>query len=384
MNIFKKLVLALLFISFVGAATVFALWLANSPQDLAAQSQSKIRLDQARFSVETLSIEISDQSRATPALGEYGGDDKRTLKGTVWFPKGEHKDLPLIVYSHGFSGFHKENSRLANYLAANGYVVASVDFPLSGRETLAEIPQLLDIANQPGDVSSVIDHVLSLNSKSGNALYGKVSPDSIGAMGLSLGGLTTALVSYHPDYKDSRIKAAVMMAPPLETFSDQFYATNGELNSLTISGSFDRVVPEQSNAIEVMPRNRNGWFLSFEKGTHLGFADVGDFLRWTENPDNLGCALMARVLDKQELPDRWSKVISNTDGVIRDIEVAPPCPDLPGEAMNGLEQLRLSRIAVGAFFDAHLYAGERAKSAQTFISAALESENSGLSLRSPR
>ncbi len=384
MKIIKNLVLGALAISFVGAAIFFALWLANSPQDLAAQGQSKLRLDQARFSVETLSIEVSDQSRVTPALGEYEGDDKRILKGTVWFPKGEHEELPLIVYSHGFSGFHKENSRLANYLAANGYVVASVDFPLSGRETLAEIPQLLDIANQPGDVSSVIDHVLSLNSKRGSALYGKVSSKNIGAMGLSLGGLTTALVSYHPDYKDARIKAAVMMAPPLETFSDQFYATNNALSSLTLSGSFDRVVPEQQNAIGVMPRNRNGWFLSFEKGSHLGFADVGDFLRWTENPDNLGCALMARVLDKQELPDRWSKVLANTDGVIRDIDVAPPCPDLPGEAMNGLAQLRLSRVAVGAFFDAHLYAGERAKSAQAFISSALASENPGLSLSSPR
>jgi len=384
MKILKKLILGALTICFVGASIVFALWLANSPQELAAESQSKLRLDQARFSVETFSIEVNDQSRVTPALGEYEGDDKRVLSGTVWFPKGDHKDLPLIVYSHGFSGFHKENSRLADYLAANGYVVASVDFPLSGRETLAEIPQLLDVANQPGDVSAVIDHVLALSSKNGSELYGKVSSNSIGAMGLSLGGLTTALVSYHPDYKDPRIKAAVMMAPPLETFSDQFYAGNNALSSLTISGSFDRVVPEQSNAIEVMPRNRNGWFLSFEKGTHLGFADVGDFLRWTENPDNLGCALIDRVLAGQELPDRWSKVLANTDGVIRDIEVAPPCPDLPGEAMNGLEQLRLSRVAVGAFFDAHLYAGERAKSAQAFISSALESENSSLSLSSPR
>ncbi len=384
MNVIKKIVLGVLAVSFVGVAILFALWLANSPQELAGQSQSKLRLDQARFSVETFGIEINDLSRVTPALGEYQGDVKRVLKGTVWFPKGDHKDLPLIVYSHGFAGFHKENGRLANYLAANGYVVASVDFPLSGRETLAEVPQLLDIANQPGDVSSVINHILSLNSKSGSQLYGKVSSGNIGALGLSLGGLTTALVSYHPDYKDSRIKAAVMMAPPLETFSGQFYASNNALSSLTLSGSFDRVVPEQPNAVDVMPRNRNGWFLSFEKGTHLGFADVGDFLRWTENPDNLGCALMDRVLAKQELPDRWNKVLANTDGVIRDIEVAAPCPELPGQAMNGLEQLRLSRVAVGAFFDAHLYAGERAKSAQAFISYALASENPSLKLSSPR
>jgi len=383
MKLIQKLFKVLLLISVATTAIVFLLWLTNAPQDLAENSQTKSRLDQARYAVETVRLEINDSSRPTPALGDYEGDNKRLLNGTLWYPKGEHKDLPLIVYSHGFSGFHKENSRLAEYLASNGYVVASVDFPLSGRETLAEVPQLLDIANQPGDVSAVIDYVLALNEKSDSVLYRKISSESIGAMGLSLGGLTTALVSYHPDYKDPRIKAAAMMAPPLETFSERFYNSNSELRSFILSGSLDRVVPEHSNAMEVIIRNPNAWFLSFEKGTHLGFADVGDFLRWTENPDNLGCALMARVLDKQVLPDRWSKVIANTDGVIRDIEVAPPCPDLPGESMNGLAQLRLSRVAVGAFFDAHLHTGERAEAAERFISSIMESENSSLSLRSP-
>lgn len=384
MKILKNLVALTFFMAFTVTTILVILWLTNSPQDLDENSKSKKRLDQARYKVDALSINIIDANRATPALGGYQGDNKRVLEGTVWFPEGEPTNLPLIIYSHGFSGFHKENSRLAKYLASNGYVVASVDFPLSGRETLAEVPQLLDIANQPGDVSAVIDHVLALSSKSQSVLYNKVSSDRIGALGLSLGGLTTALVSYHPDYKDSRIKAAVMMAPPLETFSQQFYESSTELNSLIMSGSFDRVVPENSNAVEVMPRNRRAWFLSFDKGSHLGFADVGDVLRWTDNPDNLACVLMTRVLDKQELPERWNQVLADTDGVIRDIDVAPPCQELPGEAMNGLAQLRLSLVSVGAFFDTYLYGGNRAEEGQIFFADTLVSENPSLSLSSPR
>lgn len=363
---------------------LFGLWLLNAPEDLAENSQSMARLNQADYSVAKMDLDIVDFSRDTPALGGYEGDDKRTLHGAIWFPKGQTSAHPLIIYSHGFAGYHKESSHIAKYLASNGYVVAAVDFPLSQNRSPADVPQLLDVVNQPGDVSAVIDQVLRLNNDSDSLMYQRVDADNIGTMGLSLGGLTTALVSFHPDLKDQRIKAAVMMAPPLEAFSKQFYAINLEVKSLLISGTMDRVVPEPENATQVRARNLNGWFISMDKGTHLGFADVGNPLRWMENPDNLGCTFMGFMLSKLDLPERWDAVIPNTRGVLRDVVVGPPCPELPGPSMNGLKQQWLTRIAIGSFFDVHLKSGASAEKANEFLNTTLSAENPEIILTFPR
>lgn len=383
MKILKKFIKWLLLALVAVVVVLVAMWFLNAPQELAESSQSQARLEQAEYSVAKMDLEIIDLARATPAMGDFEGDDKRTLNGTIWFPKGESSGHPLVVYSHGFAGYHNESSHIAKYLASNGYVVAAVNFPLSNRRSPAEVPQLLDVVNQPGDVSAVINHLLNLNNDSASAMHQRIDPNNIGTMGLSLGGLTTALVSFYPDLKDERIKAAIMMAPPLEAFSERFYASNPKVKSLLLSGTLDRVVPEPANATEVKARHPKGWFISMDKGTHLGFADIGSPLRWMENPDNLGCTMMNMMLPKLDLPERWNAVIANTDGVMRDLVVGPPCPELPGESMNAVKQQWLTRLAIGSFFDIHLRSGARAESANEFFTGEFDSENPELSLTSP-
>lgn len=361
-----------------------ALWVLNAPQKLSNNSESLTRLSRADFTVETMSLSIVDNKRATPAMGGYDGDDKRTLKGTVWFPKGKSIDHPLIIFSHGFGSYHQGCRHIAQYLARNGYMVAAVNFPLSNMFSPADVPQLLDVVNQPGDVSAVIDHMLALNNDPTNAIHQRIDATKIGAMGLSLGGLTTALATFHPDLKDARIQAAVMMAPPLEAFSDEFYASNPNVNALVISGTMDRIVPEQENATQVMPRQPNGWFASLDKGTHLGFANVGNPIRWMNNPDDLGCTFMNLMLAKLDLPERWNVIIPNTGNVLRDVVAAQPCPVLDGESMNGLKQQWLTRLTVGSFFDMHLRSGDRAEQAGNFFTQTLSTENSEVRLTMPR
>lgn len=384
MKILKNIIKWLLLTCVVVATVVMGLWLLNAPDDLADNSRSKTRLAQADYAIAKMALNIVDTTRQTPALGDFKGDDKRTLNGKIWYPEGPSSGHPLIVYSHGFGGHHEESTHLIKHLVGNGYIVAAVDFPLSYLKSPAKIPQLLDVVNQPGDVSAVIDRVLSLNADSSSALYQRVDTNRIGVTGLSLGGLTTALVSFHPNFKDDRIKVAAMLAPPLEVFSDQFYASNPAVKSLLMSGSMDRVVPELENANEVKARHRNGWFISLNKGSHLGFANAGNQLRLMENPDNLGCFFMGLMLPKLDLPDRWDAVIPNPNGVLRDIVFSPPCPELPGDSMNGLTQQWLTRLAVSSFFDMNLLSGERALEAEAFFTNTFSAENPQVTLTLPR
>ena len=58
----------------------------------------------------------------------------------------------------------------------------------------------------------MIDQLLALSDGS-SWLAGGIDKKRIGAQGLSLGGLTTLLVSYNPQLRDRRIRAAFAMAP---------------------------------------------------------------------------------------------------------------------------------------------------------------------------
>ena len=359
------------------------LWFLNPPQEFIQNSETQKRLDQGDYSVEIIELDIVDLQRSTPALGKYDGDDKRTLTGKIWFPEGQSTDHPLIVYSHGFGGYHNENRSIAKYLARNGYVVAAVNFPLSTRMSPAGVPQMLDVVNQPGDVSAVIDQLLSLNNDETSDLYDRIDSNNIGVMGLSLGGLTTALVSFFPDFIDERIKTSIMMAPPLEGFNDNFFASNPTLKSLVISGSMDRIIPESVNATEVKTRHPNGWFMSLEKGTHLGFANIGNPMRWMENPDNVGCTLLKFNMSKLDLPERWDAIFPNTKNVLRDMIPNQPCPEITGKAMNGLKQHWITQVAIGTFFDMYLRQGDRAIKAYNFFTSELISENPEVKLTSP-
>lgn len=383
MKIIKKIVKWLLILLTFVSIVIATLWLLNAPEQLSETSVSRTRLDQGDYVVEKVQLEVVDDSRPTDAVGGYEGDDKRVLKGAIWMPEGNSKGHPLVIYNHGFSGYHRDSTYLVEYLARNGYVVAAVDFPLSSAKAPSDVPQLNDVVNQPGDVSKLIDHILSMNSDSESVLYQRIDINNIGVMGLSLGGLTTGLVSFHPDYKDSRIKVAIMMAPPMVAFNEKFFANNRSVNSLLISGSLDRVVPQKDNALDVIPRNPRGWFLGMDKGTHLGFADIANYIRWVENPDNLGCALFNLRLERLNLPEKWSDVLPNTGGVLRDVKTAKPCPELAGQSMNGLKQQWLTRLSIGAFFDMHLRAGEQSKQASDFFTTQLLSENPSLSLKQP-
>ena len=383
-NMLKKILLGSLILSLITVGILVILWAVNAPQEFDQSSQSYSRLNESKFELATEKFEITDESRTTPALGEFEGSDYRKLKGLIWFPKDANSEHPLLVFSHGLGSYHKGSRHIAQHLARNGYVVAAIDFPLSNARSPAGDPQLLDIVNQPGNVSVVIDHLFKLDSNADSPLYKRINRDKVGAYGLSLGGLTTALSVFHPDFTDSRIKTAVMMAPPLETFSQAFFDSNSKVNSLILSGSLDLVVPEEANASLVRERHQRGWFISLDKGSHLGFANIGNSLRWMENPDDLGCALLNRTLTKLELPDRWSDVLPATGQVLREVVVTPPCPELPGNALNGLTQQWVTRIAIQAFFDMNLQEGKIAQNARDFFTTTLEKEHPFLKLTSPR
>ncbi|MEN8162249.1 MAG: hypothetical protein ABFS41_19415, partial [Myxococcota bacterium] len=137
------------------AAVLGVAWLRAAPEPPAEGSESARRLAAGPLAVGSSDHTLVDQTRATDANGDFPGAPQRTLEATLWYPQGEPGPHPLLVYSHGFMSTRSENAPLAELMASHGYVVASVDYPLTNGQAPGG-PNVDDAVNQPGDVSFVI------------------------------------------------------------------------------------------------------------------------------------------------------------------------------------------------------------------------------------
>jgi hypothetical protein len=233
-------------------------------------------------------------------FGEFGQKAcTRELRTIVHYPAAEEGTdvpaaeggpFPLVVYSHGLMSSLLENDSLLRKLASRGYVTVAPTFPNTSLGSGDIV--LFDVVNQPADVSFLIDWILDLVLDWPSPLPGAVDGSEIVAGGLSLGGMTTLLVTYHGALRDPRITAAFGIAPPTAIFTSTFYQTTS-VPFLLLAGSEDAVV--------AYPENGTGGFsrmiapaeiMTLVAGSHLGFAEQGILFGTLDHPDSLACSTL--------------------------------------------------------------------------------------------
>src|SRR5262249_2938116 len=129
-----------------------------------------------------------------------------------------------------------------------GYVVASLDFPVTGlRATMQDVS---DLANQPADVSFVIDRLLALSNLRDGWLSRGIDRHRIGVAGLSLGGATTLLVAYHETLRDHGARRAPPPAPAPRSRDKRFHRP-APPPLLVLQGDQDLLVPLDMNGARV-------------------------------------------------------------------------------------------------------------------------------------
>jgi predicted dienelactone hydrolase len=318
-----------------------------------------------------------DTTRPTAPNGAFPGAPDRTLVTEVWYPavtatRDAPTDMtgapyPVVVHSHGFLDSRAGESNFTRHLASRGYIVASTDYPLSngaapGGATLA------DVHNQPGDWSFVLDHVLA-------ELAGAADPDRVGASGLSLGGLTTLLVTYHTDLRDPRIDAALPMAPPSCFFTEHFFSTT-DTPLLLLHGDGDQIVPYRQNGKKAYRGAQPPRFLvKLREGSHTGFSDFAVVFDPLVHIDTLPCDLL---LDALGDPDPGENPFAPLGGEEQGLDFGARCPtpcerpipDRP--SMTALRHHTLMKVIGSAFFEAYLRADDDAR---CFLGRTLGREN---------
>ncbi len=350
------------------AALLAAAWLRAAPEPPVAGSESARRLAAGPLPVGSSDHTFVDTSRATNANGDFPGAPERTLEATLWYPLEKPGPHPFLVYSHGFMSTRSENAPLAELMASHGYVVASVDYPLTNGRAPGG-PNVDDAVSQPGDVSFVIDTVTGWTEDS-RPFAGSIDARRIGVVGLSLGGLTTTLVTFHPKLRDPRVGAAVSIAGPAAFFSPAFFAT-ADVPFLMIAGTGDAMIEFGANAAATPAKLRRGGLLAIEGGSHAGFAAFADMfpLRLLGNPDRIGCAALTANLGARSEENPFSALGGEADGIVFEGEPPMPCSQgEPGDALAAGRQLMITRLATLAFFESHFAkdGAERASQA-TFL-----------------
>jgi predicted dienelactone hydrolase len=324
-------------------------WILTTPKPLPAGSESASRLAPGPYAVGQVDLRWVDASRPTAENGNYPGSTERVFPLTLWFPKDLDGRHPLAVFIHGLMSSRFGCTYMAEHLASYGYIVVSADFPLTNARAPGG-PNYLDVVHQPADVSFLIDRALALGG-SERPFEGEIDRQRIGVFGISLGGATATLVAFHPEWRDSRVTAAISIAGPGDVFGPRFF-DHADVAFLMIAGTSDGIVDYETNAVPIPDRVRQGGLLTIEGATHAGFTDMtAGFLRLFGNPDRLGCS-QAKPGD---IPEDKSVFVglfgSPEQGLLIPTRYRPPCATVYDDVMRAGRQHMVTTLAVRAFFE---------------------------------
>jgi predicted dienelactone hydrolase len=325
------------------------------PEAFPEGSRSAERLADGPWTVAMLDDSFVDRDRPTAANRDFAGSPERVLKGSVWYPlEAEVGPRPLLIFSHGFTSFRKNGAYLGEHLASHGFVVVSVDYPLTSMSAPGG-PAVEDVVNQPGDISFLIDTLTGFSAVSGHPLSGKVDPDRVGVFGISLGGLTSTLAAFHPQWRDPRIGAAISIAGPTNFFTPRFFSY-ADTPFMMLAGDLDALVPYASNAAPVLEKVPGAALVTVRGGSHTGFSGGTALLRAMKNTDAIGCYSVLRYVDSDTNSQQAGLFGPTEDGYDYTAENELCQVDPLPKTMNVLRQQMVTRVVVRAFFEANLAA----------------------------
>lgn len=259
------------------AACALALGLGACTSSAATRSEPPA----LRHAVGVTTQTLVDPSRSTPAHGTVSGLPVRTLVVRIFYPSQGSRSLrpvqdasadrsaapyPLIIFAPGFGASPMDYQALLVEWASAGYVVVEPSFPLTSADTSGGA-DLADYVNQPADMSFVVSQLTAQAQGSSGIVAGLIDPNSVGAAGHSLGGVTTIGLVANTCCHDQRIRAAVIMSGDAITFP------SGEVKYppiplLFVHGNADPVVPYAASVVAFNDANVPKALLTIDGGNH--------------------------------------------------------------------------------------------------------------------
>lgn len=344
-----------------------------------------------------LELALADASRPTPPHGSHAGFPDRRIRTLVWYPAtatqtadplAERPDAeaapggpwPLVVYCHGFMSSGRENAQLAAQLATRGFVVAAVEFPLTGM-TSPGGATVEDTVNEPADVRFVIDRLIASSADPAHRLHGTIDTARIGLAGVSLGGFVAVATALYPSERDVRVRAVAAAAVPGCDMPPGTLAPV-RLPVLLLHGTQDDVIYYPENAVAAFeavtgPR----WLVTLAGGTHAGMAGLAtELLSMAGNTDDISCTSMrANGTVTAAALARMATTFGADPASVAGCTVPCTLPVTMTPGMDPARQVRMVRLAMVAFLEAFV-AGDDG-SGEAFLDRGVAAEGADVTVR---
>jgi predicted dienelactone hydrolase len=172
--------------------------------------------------------------------------------------------FPVVVLSHGVTSDGTVTAALAAPFVREGFAVATPTYPLSS----GPAGTILDLPNQPADVSFVITSLGTWGNQPGSPLAGHLAANCVAVAGHSLGAATTLAAAYLSCCRDSRIKAVVSMSGVLAPFRGTF-AGSPPIPLLLLHGDQDKTVPLQASKDAFASLRGPRYFVTLHGADHV-------------------------------------------------------------------------------------------------------------------
>jgi pimeloyl-ACP methyl ester carboxylesterase len=239
----------------------------------------------APIAVGTTTIDLVDPTRSTDARGNTPSSAVRSLRVVVRYPtagmasENEFPDAapsgqsPLIVFAHGYNASTDTYATLLHDLAASGFVIAAIEFPLTSSAYPGN-PIEMDLVNEPADISFVIDSLLARTPPA--PLAGAIAKTKVGVIGHSDGAMAVLLTAYAPRYVDPRIGMVVSMAGGYDTYGGTWFSASSA-PLLVIHGTLDEITPYSMSEELVTMDPHSVMFVAAQGASHLGSAIAPEY-----------------------------------------------------------------------------------------------------------
>ncbi|MGC5288051.1 alpha/beta hydrolase family protein [Micromonospora sp. DT231] len=243
------------------------------------------RAPQHTFAVGVRQLKLNRNGRALPttlwypAAGQSGGAARRSAAAA----EGR---FPVVMFSHGLGGRPDDYATLLTRWAAAGFVVAAPAFP---HTSAGADNNVLDVLNQPADVSYALDRVLALGTTADDPLRGRLDAERVAAAGHSAGGVTT--IGLFTIARDERLDAGVVFAGTALGVGTAF--AGAAAPQLFVHGELDEVVEYAAGkaaydkvpwpkAMLSLPNGDHGRTMLKDKAALRVVSDTSvEFLRWS-------------------------------------------------------------------------------------------------------
>jgi predicted esterase len=242
------------------------------------------------YRVGSVTFDFVDHTRSTPSNGKAPAKPYRSLPTLVLYPATgspstaivpgappavSGKPFALIVFAHGYGSDGEEYSPLFEQWAAAGYVVAAPTFPLSSSSAPGG-PSLVDYTAQPGDLTFVLNQVLSVSARRSGVLSGMIDPHRIAAVGHSLGAMTVLAWSEDTCCEDPLLDAAVVFDGIQAPFGKGSYFAGRTVPLLVLHGTADKTLPYKGGQQIYEDAKPPKFFVSLIGAPHTSFLQTFD------------------------------------------------------------------------------------------------------------